>query len=520
MTYSCYSPRHNRRRVEVDWHLPEGYLSRQQPEYHDDQSSDASDIVHQPEAYEVVRYLLNKTGRGTVIDVGCGSGRKLRDLPAHRAVGVDYGANISFCRANFPNFGEWIEADLAHPSARLVANEASSDAILICADVVEHLPDPTHLLCLLEDCYRRGAIVITTTPDRVRVRGRDHGGPPPNPAHVREWELCEYSQLLADVGLGLTYVGYTTNNNEARELKTILTLSDPDLAFQTLPRNPSRPLAIIAAYNEGDILDEVIDDWLKQGCDVHLIDNWSTDDSWEISRRWAATHPGRVSIERFPDSPRSTYEWVPILNRKADVAARYPGRWIIHSDADEIRRSPFPGINLADAFDIAAQAGASRIDFRVINFRPISAGDAPVSIQRSLRWFDFGTRPGHLLQTKAWLQGRTRVDLASSGGHEARFEGASDFRYKFLLKHYPLRSAAHAKRKIECERHGRRSPFEYDVLKFHTHYEAVANSGFDFEPRAGLIEWNEGSFWKDFGLLVMTDLLNSRIERGWIEGGK
>jgi SAM-dependent methyltransferase len=182
----------------VDWHLPSGYVSRQEPEYHHDDSSELSDIVHQPEAYEVVRYLVGATGRGTVIDIGCGSGRKLRDLSVRRAVGVDFGANIEFCRTNFPNTCEWVEANLSDPSGRLVANHASSDAIVICADVVEHLPDPTHLLRLLDDCYRRGAIVITTMPDRVRVRGSEHCGPPTNAAHVREWELNEYAKVLSD----------------------------------------------------------------------------------------------------------------------------------------------------------------------------------------------------------------------------------------------------------------------------------------------------------------------------------
>ena len=504
----------------MNWHLPEGYQSRAQPEYHDDHTSDVSDVVHQPEAYEVVKYLLRATGRGTVIDIGCGSGRKLREMPARR-IGVDFGANIEFCQSNFPDSCEWIEADLSNPSARSVANLASPDAIVICADVVEHLPDPTQLLQVLEDCYRRGAIVLTTTPDRIRVRGADDAGPPPNTAHVREWSLEEYAKVVADAGLSLTFAGYTTNNTQARELKTILTISDPDVGCYALPRNPARPLAIIASYNEADILDEVITDWLGQGCDLHLIDNWSSDSSWEIAQRWATTHPGRVSIERFPDSAVSTYEWIPILNRKADIAARHPRRWIIHADADEIRRSPFPGINLADAFDLVAQTGSNRVDFRVINFRPITVPGGPSgAIQESLRWFDFGTRAGHLAQSKAWLQGSSRVDLASTGGHEVRFEGAKDFRYKFLLKHYPLRSDEHARRKVELERHARRSPFEYEVLKFHTQYEALVDAGYQFEADADPIEWNEGTFWQDFGLLIMTDLLSSRVERGWMEAGK
>jgi len=505
----------------LSWNLPDGYIERLEPTYHDDQVSDDDDVVHQPEAYDVVAYLLGATGRGTVIDIGCGSGRKLRNLAARRAVGVDYGPNIAFCRTNYPHAAEWIEADLSHPSARTIANEAGSDAIVICSDVVEHMPDPTQLLRLLEDCYRRGAIVITTTPDRARVRGTEHAGPPPNEAHVREWELNEYSSVIADTGLDLTFAGYTTNNSQARELKTILTLSDPDVSVRAVKRGASRPLAIIAAYNEQDIIGEVVADLLRQGCDVYLIDNWSTDGTWEIARRLAATNPARIMIERFPDTPMATYEWVPILNRKADIAARYPGRWIIHTDADEIRRSPFPDISLSDALDLVEQTGANRVDFRVINFQPIrSAGPGDERVESSLLWFSFGTRPGHLRQFKAWLQGKQRIDLASTGGHEAQFAGAVDFRYKFLLKHYPLRSEAHAIRKIEHERRARRSEFESNILGFHSHYKDVELGNFKFESEADLIEWNFSSFWRDYGLFVMTDLVKSRIDRGWLEPGK
>lgn len=505
----------------MEWHLPEGYSSRLEPEYHDDQGSEVSEIVHQPEAYEVVRYLLGATHRSTVVDIGCGSGRKLRNLSARKAIGVDCGPNIEFCRDTYPELAEWIEADFTKPDARLVANHVNSDSIVICSDVIEHLADPTVLLQLLNDCYRRGAIVITTTPDRVRVRGSEHLGPPTNQAHVREWELREYGAVLSDAGLPLTYIGYTVNNTEAQELKTILSISDPNVTLYASPRHYLRPLAIIATFNEADVIDEVISDWVGQGCDVHLIDNWSTDTTWEISKRWSVSHPCRVSIERFPEAPCSTYEWIPILNRKADIAAAYPGRWIVHSDADEIRRGPFPGINLADTFDIVANAGANRVDFRVLNFRPIQHdGELCLSGLRSLRFFDFGTRPGHLSQSKAWLQGNARVDLASTGGHEVRFDGAKDFPYKFLLRHYPLRSEAHARRKVEVERLDRRSPFEYGVLNFHAHYDKLAQSCFKIEAEEDLLEWKDETFWLDHGLLIMCDLLKSRVERGRITGGK
>ena len=37
--------------------------------------------------------------------------------------------------------------------------------------------------------------------------------------------------------------------------------------------------------------------------------------------------------------------------------------------------------------------------------------------------------------------------------------------------------------------------------------------------RAKLIEFND-DFWKNYGLLIMTDLLSSRVRRGWMPGSK
>ena len=33
-------------------------------------------------------------------------------------------------------------------------------------------------------------------------------------------------------------------------------------------------------------------------------------------------------------------------------------------------------------------------------------------------------------------------------------------------------------------------------------------------------EWNEDVFWWNHGLLTMTNLLQSRVDRGWMAGGK
>jgi SAM-dependent methyltransferase len=254
--------------------LPADYVERPEPAYFDDSLYFDSEIVHQPEVYEAASFFARAPGRTTIIDIGCGNGRKLRGVQAARHVGVDFGANISFCRRHFPSWGEWIDADLSRPDCIKIAGLVENSCVVVCADVIEHMVDPEPLVALLAECHRRGAIVVTSTPDRARVHGAGHNGPPSNKSHVREWALAEYDAYLADRGLPSIFAGYTLNNNIARELKTIITIHDVAIAPSPVGAMELAPLAILSAYNEADVIGEVCEDLLDQGCDVVAIDNW------------------------------------------------------------------------------------------------------------------------------------------------------------------------------------------------------------------------------------------------------
>ena len=93
------------------WHLPPRYVSRDRPKYFDDAPNLNGDTVYQPDVYAFAEYLLEATGRSTVLDVGCGSARKLLAIRAGRRIGLDFEANIRTCRSHSPT-GTWIEVDL------------------------------------------------------------------------------------------------------------------------------------------------------------------------------------------------------------------------------------------------------------------------------------------------------------------------------------------------------------------------------------------------------------------------
>lgn len=484
--------------------LPADYRIRADVAYFDDTLGPRNDIVHQPEIYPLAERLLIGTQRTRLVDVGCGIGRKLAAANAPAKLGIDFGANLAHARASYPDAADWWEVDLGQPVPQRLADEIAPSDVVICSDVVEHIPDPRPLLAFLAACFRRGAVVITSTPDRALVRGPDDRGPPPNPSHVREWTGAEYRALLATSGLPPLYLGLTHNNDKDRLLRTIVSIHEPRLQHRHHVAT-QRPLAILSCFNEADILDEVIEHWIAEGCDLQILDNWSTDASWPLIQAAAARFGRHVTAERFPSVRPERASWHDILASKSQIASGHKGRWILHTDADEIRRSPFPPFNLADAMQMVGSAGWNRIQFTVLNHRPVDASrHLPGSLATTLPYFEFGTKPGHFIQQKAWIQGEHPVDLTTSGGHVAAFEGARDCPYHFVLHHYPLRSIDHARRKIHQERHRRWSEQEL-ARGWHSHYaEFASDTDFVWDP--AVLHHAGDDFWARHGLPILSGL--------------
>jgi len=207
------------------------------------------------------------------------------------------------------------------------------------------------------------------------------------------------------------------------------------------------PLAIVPVYNEADILQWTLAHLRANGCDVHVLDNWSTDASWEIARNF-----GRR--ERYPAAgPDSSWDWTGMLKRIAAIARERQG-WVLFHDADEIRTPPLEwlGALLDGALRWVEEQGFNAVRFKVFEFPPVN-DDYRGDPAAHFRWYRVPRVDGRLPHVKAWLQRPGQlVDLHTQGGHEALFEGRKIFPENFVLKHYPFRSTAHAVRKLKARR--------------------------------------------------------------------
>src|SRR5262245_60942638 len=97
---------------------------------------------------------------------------------------------------------------------------------------------------------------------------------------------------------------------------------------------PFRVVAIIAAFNEGDVISSVIGHLVENAIDVYLIDNHSTDDTVEEASRWLRR--GLLKIESFPQNSISvgaaanSFDWSAILRHKEELAQQLCADWFIH----------------------------------------------------------------------------------------------------------------------------------------------------------------------------------------------
>src|SRR5262249_49085380 len=127
--------------------------------------------------------------------------------------------------------------------------------------------------------------------------------------------------------------------------------------------------AILAAYNEEDIVGQVVGDLVAQGIRVYLLDHASTDATVEEARRAAGA--GLLGLEPLAGE---VFSLEAIVRRKAELARELPGSWFINQDADEFREGPWMDCNLFEAIRRVDGFGYNAIDFEVLNFWPTHDG--------------------------------------------------------------------------------------------------------------------------------------------------
>lgn len=169
-----------------NYFIKDGYVHRTEPKYFDD-TSNADDW--QNEVYQFALEIAQSNGVRRVADVGCGSGFKLlKYFHNYETVGMDVPATVDVLKRRYPEKA-WEVCDFG-------ANNPPSFDMVICSDVIEHVPDPDQLLGFIQKLKPK--FLVLSTPDRNLFRLGTHNGPPYNSTHLREWTMFELNAYISE----------------------------------------------------------------------------------------------------------------------------------------------------------------------------------------------------------------------------------------------------------------------------------------------------------------------------------
>lgn len=235
--------------------------------------------------------------------------------------------------------------------------------------------------------------------------------------------------------------------------------------------------AIIAAYNEEDIIAQTVGDLIRQGIYVYFIDNCSTDATVERINPFLET--GLLEIEQYPagaDSEnRDCFPWEALLHRKEELAMTLDSDWFIHQDADEFRESPWEHLNLLEGIKAVDRMGYNAIDFEIFEFQPTRHELLPhEDIRPAFPYYDH-TEWFNKLRINCWKKTIEPVRLSASGGHQAEFQNRKIFPVRFILRHYPIRGQLHGERKVFKDRFPRFLKSEQEK-NWHIQYNDIQKS--------------------------------------------
>jgi len=200
--------------------------------------------------------------------------------------------------------------------------------------------------------------------------------------------------------------------------------------------------AVITARNEAHYLRVLLPLLARQGIDVIVIDNESTDDSNDVYARFQGNP--LVHVERIPF--RGNYSLLQLLETRQAVYDRIDYDWIIHQDADEIMEHARPGRTLRDAVQEADDDGYNVLNFDEFVFLPEPDADYSNKnyYKELLRYYFFEPGPNRL--NRAWKQGLGFSNIAF-GGHCLSGDQQLVSPNSLVLRHYIVLSYEYAKRK-------------------------------------------------------------------------
>jgi len=201
-------------------------------------------------------------------------------------------------------------------------------------------------------------------------------------------------------------------------------------------------VAMIAVFNDEDFIQEVIEHNISQGLELVILDNGSTDKTFQICQKFL--DKGVLKLFQFKSS-----SWNLATNNRLlyDLALSQSPDWIILCDSDELLESGIKNQTLKDLILKADSESYNIIQFNRFEFQMSDNDDKNSdSIKEKLKYYSFGI--DFLYRAWKFFPG---IRIMNIGSHLPIFpEG---YKYKIfpknaVIRHYTFRSIEQAKNKL------------------------------------------------------------------------
>jgi beta-1,3-N-acetylgalactosaminyltransferase 2 len=128
--------------------------------------------LYQFNVYNRAMTLAQKFGKKWIIDIGCGSGRKLAAMHSFgfKVVGIDFGANLktTMKKVSVSDTVLLRECNL-NKDMPDIPETIIRNAVFVSADVIEHLTNPDNLIKIVKRYIDLGALGVVSTPDNDKL---------------------------------------------------------------------------------------------------------------------------------------------------------------------------------------------------------------------------------------------------------------------------------------------------------------------------------------------------------------
>lgn len=194
------------------YHLPDDYVRNLPPGLDTHPDGYVRNPLVPLRAADLARFM----GVTTIAVVGCALAQQYAPLADEFTI---VGFDCDEALEPLDVAGQWLTTDFERPDCLI---DLEVPAVWVCCDLIEHLAHPEHVVRALRDKLGGGNVAMLATPDRERVRGRQHRGPAPNRGHVQEWTLVELTEWLHEEGWAIARAEHIQSNNREPAKATCL----------------------------------------------------------------------------------------------------------------------------------------------------------------------------------------------------------------------------------------------------------------------------------------------------------